>query len=51
MSEPAILLATDLSARCDRPLDRALMLAQEWRTKLILLHILEPGQAQVSVVR
>jgi len=46
MSEPAILLATDLSARCDRPLDRALMLAQEWRTKLILLHILEPGQAQ-----
>jgi nucleotide-binding universal stress UspA family protein len=48
MSDTAILMATDLSARCDRPLDRALMLAQEWRTKLILLHILEPGQATDS---
>lgn len=41
-----ILLATDLSARCDRPLDRALMLAQEWRAKLVLLHVLEPGQGK-----
>jgi nucleotide-binding universal stress UspA family protein len=46
MSHKAILLATDLSARCDRPLDRALMLAKEWSTKLILLHILDPGLAK-----
>lgn len=25
-----VLFASDFSARCDRPLDRALMLAQEW---------------------
>ena len=46
MDQKAILLATDLSARCDRPLDRALMLAKEWNTKLILLHILDPGRAK-----
>ena len=46
MDHKAILLATDLSARCDRPLDRALMLAKEWNTKLILLHILDPARAK-----
>ncbi|MGB5483212.1 universal stress protein [Parasphingorhabdus sp.] len=46
MSHKAILLATDLSARCDRPLDRALMLAKEWSTKLILLHVLDAGRAK-----
>ena len=46
MDQKAILLATDLSARCDRPLDRALMLAKEWNTTLILLHILDPGRAK-----
>jgi nucleotide-binding universal stress UspA family protein len=51
MSDTAILLATDLSARCDRPLDRALMLAQQWRTKLILLHILESGQAKDPTIK
>jgi nucleotide-binding universal stress UspA family protein len=51
MTDTAILLATDLSARCDGPLDRALMLAQEWRTKLILLHILDSGQAKDSTIR
>ena len=48
MSGKAILLATDLSARCDRPLERALMLAQDWRTKLWLLHVVDPGSAQAS---
>lgn len=48
MSGKAILLATDLSARCDRPLERALMLAQDWRTKLLLLHVVDPGSAQAS---
>ena len=46
MDHKSILLATDLSARCDRPLDRALMLAKEWNRKLILLHILDPVRAK-----
>ncbi|WP_299323305.1 universal stress protein [Parasphingopyxis sp.] len=36
-----ILFATDLTARCDRPLDRAIQLAQQWDAKLVLLHVLE----------
>lgn len=37
----SILLATDLSARCDRALDRAILLAEQWRSKLVILHVLE----------
>jgi nucleotide-binding universal stress UspA family protein len=33
-----ILLATDLSARCDRALDRAAMLAKTWQAQLIVVH-------------
>jgi nucleotide-binding universal stress UspA family protein len=36
-----ILLATDLSARCDRATDRAAMLADEWQAELIVLHVLQ----------
>ncbi|MGW8309085.1 MAG: universal stress protein [Achromobacter pulmonis] len=36
-----ILLATDLSARGDRALDRALQLAKELNTKLVVLHVME----------
>ncbi len=36
-----ILLATDLGARSDRALDRAVMLAAEWRAQLLVLHVLE----------
>ncbi|MCW8084913.1 universal stress protein [Sabulicella glaciei] len=36
-----ILLATDLSCRCDRALDRAVLLAQQWRAKLLVVHVLE----------
>ena len=36
-----ILLATDLSARGDRALDRALQLAKERNTKLVVLHVME----------
>jgi len=36
----AILLATDLSARCDRALDRAALLASEWQAQLIIVHAL-----------
>ena len=36
-----ILLATDLSARGDRALDRALQLTKALNTKLIVLHVME----------
>jgi len=36
-----ILLATDLSCRCDRALDRAVQLAAAWDAKLVLVHVLE----------
>lgn len=35
-----ILLATDLSARCDRALDRAAQLSQGWGAQLVALHVL-----------
>lgn len=37
----AVLLATDLSARCDRAQDRALQLATQWGTRLMVVHALE----------
>lgn len=37
----SILLATDLSPRCDRALDRAMLLSQSWQAKLVILHVLE----------
>jgi nucleotide-binding universal stress UspA family protein len=44
-----LLLATDLSARCDRALDRAAQLAREWQAELIALNVLDeaasPDQA------
>lgn len=33
-----ILLATDLSARCDRALDRAMQLANTWQVPLLVVH-------------
>jgi len=36
-----LLLATDLSARCDRALDRAVSLAGGWQAGLVALHVLE----------
>jgi nucleotide-binding universal stress UspA family protein len=36
-----ILLATDLSARSDRALDRAALLAKHWQAQLTVLHVLE----------
>lgn len=36
-----LLLATDLSARCDRALDRATQLAKRWNAELIVVHALE----------
>ncbi|MBI4293799.1 MAG: universal stress protein [Betaproteobacteria bacterium] len=50
VTQPArLLLATDLSARCDRALDRAAQLAEEWHAELIALNVLDiaasPDQA------
>ncbi len=39
-----ILLATDLSCRCDRAQDRAALLAEQWGAKLIVLHVLEGSE-------
>ena len=36
-----VLLATDLSARCDRALERAVSLAVGWNAQLIIVHVLE----------
>lgn len=44
-----VLLATDLSARCDRALERAISLAAGWQASLSILHVFEgirdPGTA------
>jgi len=37
-----VLLATDLSARCDRAFDRAADLCEKWRGTLVVAHALEP---------
>lgn len=37
-----ILLATDLSGRCDRAMDRAAYLAKSWGARLVVLNVLEP---------
>jgi nucleotide-binding universal stress UspA family protein len=43
-----ILLATDLSPRCDRALDRAVFLAEQWQSKLVILHVLENAHSWAS---
>lgn len=37
-----LLLATDLGARSDRALDRAVLLAREWNAKLTVVHAVDP---------
>jgi nucleotide-binding universal stress UspA family protein len=49
-----VLLATDLSARSDRALDRAVQLALQWQAGLVALHVLEaalPDQVLAWVAR
>lgn len=41
-----ILFATDLSARCDRALDRSAALAAQWQSALVVLHVLEDFEAE-----
>lgn len=42
-----ILLATDLSCRCDRALDRAVQLAGEWGAELTAATVIEPEPADL----
>ncbi len=46
-----ILLATDLSARCDRALDRAADLAALWGARLVVLNVLEPDYGLTDAAR
>ncbi len=39
-----ILFTTDLTARCDRPMDRACMLAKRIPAKLVVCHVLDHGR-------
>jgi nucleotide-binding universal stress UspA family protein len=45
-----LLLATDLSARCDRALDRAAQLAKEWQAELLALNVLDPTSAPDQIL-
>jgi nucleotide-binding universal stress UspA family protein len=44
----AILLATDLSGRCDRAFDRAVALANEWQARLVAVHVMEDAAAGIG---
>ncbi|MGC3985635.1 MAG: universal stress protein [Pseudorhodoferax sp.] len=44
----SVLLATDLSPRSDRALDRALLLAREWRVPLVALTVVPNGAGLAS---
>jgi len=46
-----LLLATDLSARCDRPLERARQLAGEFSTPLVTLTVFDIPQAPSDVIQ
>lgn len=41
----SILVATDLSCRCDRAQDRAVMAAREWNARLVVLTVIDPSHA------
>jgi nucleotide-binding universal stress UspA family protein len=45
-----ILLATDLSARCDRALERAAQLAKEWQAQLIALNVIDAPDSPDQVL-
>jgi len=49
MTPRTILLATDLSPRCDRALDRATSLAAEWRARMVALHVLQEPASVIDL--
>ena len=46
-----LLLATDMSARCDRALDRAVQLARQWQARLVTLTVVDAGTLSSERVR
>src|SRR3546814_17940269 len=46
-----ILVATDLSCRCDRALDRAVALAQQWAAELVAVAVMETSAADMLEAR
>jgi len=46
-----ILMATDLSARCDRALDRSIELAQMWRARLMALHVFDAPKEPDQILK
>ncbi len=42
-----ILLATDLTSKSDRALDRAVLLARQWNAHLVVVHALKPDSGSV----
>lgn len=45
-----LLLATDLSPRCDRALDRAVQLTREWQARLTVLSVLDAPKAPDQIL-
>ena len=45
-----LLLATDLSARCDRALDRAMQLAGQWQAEVVVLTVIEHARMPDQVL-
>src|SRR5688572_9021869 len=43
-----IILATDLSARCDRAFERTVLLTREWDAQLTVVHALEDRKEQLG---
>lgn len=43
-----IVLATDLSSRCDRALDRAAELAARWHARLLIVHAIDPHEGTLE---
>lgn len=50
-SDQTIFLTTDLTARGDRPMDRAVQLAKARNTKLVVFHVLEKGRHDNDAVK
>ena len=44
-----VLLASDLSARCDRALDRAALIAAHWQGPLTVLNVADAPQAHIDL--
>ena len=46
----SILLATDLGARSDRALERAVQLARDWQSRLVVATVIEAGAGRIDLM-